>query len=139
MMEALSFKTAVLAFSAGMAALIGGFTPLLTILLIMMGIDFLTGFLGAAVRKQLASAKMFEGAIRKIVMFVVVLMAHQIGTALTMEWLRDAVIWYYLINEALSILENAVIAGVRVPSFLTTILKKAGEIAETGKGAGGNG
>ena len=139
MTEALTFKTALAALALGVASVCGGFSPLLTIMLIMMAVDFLTGFLGAAVRRELASSKMFEGAIRKIIMFVVVLMAFQIGQTINLPWLRDAVIVYYIINEALSILENAVLAGVRIPSFLTSILKKAGELAENGKGAGGNG
>lgn len=139
MTDMLQFKPALAALAVGIAALCGGFTPLLSIMVIMMAVDFLTGFLGAAMRKELASSKMFDGAVRKIIMFVVVVMAYQIGNAIALPWLRDAVIVYYIINEALSILENAVLAGVRVPSFLTAILKKAGELAEEGKGAGGNG
>jgi toxin secretion/phage lysis holin len=136
MSDALQFKPALAALSVGIASLIGGFSPLLGIMLVMMLADFGTGFLGAALRRELASSKMFDGAIRKIIMLAVVLLAYQIGNAISLPWLRDAVIVYYIINEALSILENAVLAGVRIPSFLTVILKKAGELAETGKGVG---
>jgi len=138
-MEEMTFKSALAALAMGVAALCGSVTPLLSIMVIMMFIDFATGFMSAAIRKELSPGKMFDGGIRKIVMFVVVLMSYQIGMAINLPWLRDAVLVYYIITESLSILENAVLAGVRVPAFLTNLLKKAGEMADEGKGAGGNG
>jgi len=130
--DGFTFKAALSAIALFIMNLFGGPSVFLTALLILILIDVLTGFLAAAARKQLQASVMFQGGCKKIIILSIIVLVHYIGDALGLPWLREAVISYYAINEALSIMENAVRAGVPVPSFLVALLKKAGELVEQG-------
>lgn len=89
-------------------------------------IDYLTGLLAAGVQKKLSSEVGFKGIAKKIAIFLLVGIANiidvdviQNGTAL-----RTAVIFFYLSNEGLSILENAGNIGLPIPEKLKTMLSQ---------------
>jgi len=131
--DGFTFKAALSAIALFIMNLFGGPSVFLTALLILILLDILTGFLAAAVKKQLQASVMFAGGCKKIIILLIIVLVHYIGDALGLSWLREAVISYYAINEALSITENAVRAGVPIPSFLTALLKKAGELVDVGQ------
>lgn len=131
-MDAFTLKAAFAAVVLFLVNLFGGASVFLSALLILILIDILTGFLAAAVKKQLQASVMFAGGCKKMIILAIIVLVHYIGDALGLPWLREAVISYYAINEALSIMENAIRAGVPVPAFLTALLKKAGELVDTG-------
>lgn len=115
---------------AAASFLFGGWSSLLTILLAFVIIDYVTGVVAAGVEGKLNSNVGFKGIIKKVMIFVIVAVAHLIDTAIGQNHIfRDAVIFFYLANELLSILENAGRAGLPVPE----VLKKAVEILK-GKG-----
>ena len=82
--------------------------------------DYITGVIVAGLRRELSSSIGFNGIAKKITIFIVVGLGHVIdrellgGTAL----LRDAVLFFYLANEGLSILENAISIGLPVPDVI---------------------
>lgn len=131
-MDAFTLKAAFAAVVLFLVNLFGGVSVFLSALLILILVDILTGFLAAAIKKHLQASVMFAGGCKKMIILAIIVLVHYLGDALGLPWLREAVISYYAINEALSIMENAVRAGVPVPAFLTALLKKAGELVEAG-------
>jgi toxin secretion/phage lysis holin len=114
------------AFKTG-AAILGAFTGLffgeslglLVTLLLMMGFDYGSGMIAAYVEKSLSSKIGFKGIAKKVMILVMVALAHQVDSALgTKNMFRDATIVFYMANELLSIFENAGRMGVPVPDRL---------------------
>lgn len=105
--------------SAGVK-LFGGWTPTLSVVLILMAIDFAAGFIVAAVFKQSPKSKtgaadsmsMFKGLCKKFGMIFVIAAAHQIDIALGVDYIMTATIYGFIANEALSIVENAGLMGI---------------------------
>ena len=87
-------------------------------------IDYITGLFKGGKKGTLSSRIGFEGIKRKVTMFLLVGVANILDKELlsgligSSELLRDLVIWFYLANEGLSILENAVAIGLPVPEML---------------------
>lgn len=105
---------------------VGGLDGFLYALIAFVVIDYLTGLLAAGVQKKLSSEVGFKGIAKKIAIFLLVGIANiidvdviQNGTAL-----RTAVIFFYLSNEGLSILENAGNIGLPIPEKLNTMLSQ---------------
>lgn len=130
--DGFTFKMAIAAVLLFIAEIFGGMSGLLNALLVLMLIDIFSGFIAAAINHQLSAEAMFKGGGKKFVILAVIVLSHYLGDAMNLVWLREAVITYYLIGEGLSVLENAVKAGVKIPTFLTDLLKKAGELSEIG-------
>jgi toxin secretion/phage lysis holin len=87
--------------------LIGGLDKLLIALLILITIDYFTGIIAAWKLGQLNSKKGFEGIIRKMMMLLIIIVAHWVDVALGgADTLRTMVIFAYIGNEGLSIVEN---------------------------------
>ena len=93
---------------------VGGLDGFLYALIAFVVIDYLTGLLAAGVQKKLSSEVGFKGIANIIDVDVI-----QNGTAL-----RTAVIFFYLSNEGLSILENAGNIGLPIPEKLKTMLSQ---------------
>ena len=94
--------------------------------------DYVTGVMCAVSDKQLSSEVGFKGICRKVLIFVLVGMAnildmHVIGTGCV---LRTAVLFFYLSNEGVSVLENAGHLGLPVPAKLLDVLEQLHEDAE---------
>lgn len=125
--------------SAGIGAVIsfafGGWSNLLSILLAFVVIDYVSGFVAAGIEGKLNSSTGMKGIAKKVAVFFVVAVAHMMDVALGYDGhiLRDATIFFFLANEALSILENAGRIGVPVPG----VLRKAVETLHS-KGDGSN-
>ena len=94
--------------------------------------DYVTGVMCAVSDKQLSSEVGFKGICRKVLIFVLVGMAnildmHVIGTGCV---LRTAVLFFYISNEGVSVLENAGHLGLPVPAKLLDVLDQLHEDAE---------
>ena len=108
---------------------LGGWDGFLICLTAFVVIDYLTGFLDAAQQQRLSSARGFRGILRKILIFTVVAMGHLLDTTLlggSGAPLRSAMIFFYLANEGLSILENLAALGVPIPRRLKQVLAELG-------------
>jgi toxin secretion/phage lysis holin len=113
------FKTGA-AILGGMAGLIFGESVGLIIVLFWSSvIDYGSGIVAAFLEKTLSSKIGFKGIAKKVMIFVMVALAHQVDTALgTKNMFRDATVVFYIANELLSIFENAKRMGVDVPERL---------------------
>ena len=111
-------------FGALFAWFFGSWDGLIKMLLALCFIDYCTGFISAYFQKKLSSAIGFKGIARKVTMFALVGIAHVIDRELLGQTalLRDAVIFFYLANEGLSVLENSILIGIPVPDVLKSKL-----------------
>jgi len=103
---------------------LGGLDGFLYMLIAIVVIDYLTGVMCAIVDKELSSNVGFKGLFRKILIFVMVGIGHLVDTHIISDGsvLRTAVIFCYLSNEGMSLLENAAHIGLPVPEKLKDVL-----------------
>lgn len=102
----------------------GGFDGFLYALIVFVVTDYFTGVLAAGVRHELSSEVGFKGIAKKVCIFVLVGIANIIDTQVIQNGsaIRTAVIFFYLSNEGLSVLENAAVIGLPIPDKLKTML-----------------
>ena len=109
----------------------GGKDKLIYCLLAVMAIDYVSGIFKSIMKGNLNSKIGFKGFLKKIFMLLIVALADQIDQLLEIKGLkyncRYVVICFYTANEGLSILENAVNAGLKVPRQLKNILEQCKE------------
>ena len=109
------------AIGAAFSFLVGGVDKFVSALLVFVALDYVTGIFAAWKTRTLDSRKGFEGIRRKIVMLMIVIMAHWMDACLFgISTFRSMVIFAYLGNEGLSILENLdrMGYGEYIPSFI---------------------
>ncbi len=111
---------------------IGGRDNLLTALIVFMVTDYITGVMCAIVDKKLSSSIGFKGICRKVLILIMVGIAnlldlHIIGTG---SVLRTAIIFFYLSNEGVSLIENAGHLGLPVPKKIKEVLEQLHNRAE---------
>lgn len=117
-------QTAVTALGGILGYFVGGLDGLLTALIILMVLDYITGVMCAIVDKKLSSAIGFKGIFKKVLIFMLVGVAHimDLNVIGTGDALRSAVICFYLSNEGVSLLENAGHLGLPIPERLKVVL-----------------
>ena len=105
---------------------LGGCDGLLIALAVFAGIDYITGLMCAISEKKLSSKVGFKGICRKVLIFTLVGVANIIDVQVigTGSVLRTAVIFFYLSNEGVSLLENAAHLGLPIPKKLKDILEQ---------------
>lgn len=105
---------------------LGGLDGFLYALIAFVVIDYLTGIMVAALEKKLSSEVGFRGIFKKVLIFSLVAVAHIIDAELirTGSAIRTAVIFFYLSNEGISILENTAKIGLPIPEKLKTVLEQ---------------
>lgn len=89
-------------------------------------IDYITGIMCAVADKKLSSAVGFKGICKKVLFFALVGLGHILDTRVigAGSVLRTAVIFFYLSNEGISLLENAAHLGLPVPKKLKDVLEQ---------------
>lgn len=111
--------------------LLGGFDIAIQSLLIVMVIDYLTGIASAIYNKELSSKTGFKGIIKKFCYLLVVALSVVIDNLTGQSGLiRTLVIYFFVANDGLSIIENMAEMGVKLPQKLIDTLeqiKKKGE------------
>ena len=111
---------------------LGGCDGLLLALVAFVAADYLTGVMCAVSDRKLSSNVGFKGICRKVLIFLLVGIAnildvHVIGTG---SVLRTAVIFFYISNEGVSLLENAAHLGLPVPEKIKAVLEQLHDRAE---------
>ena len=108
--------------------LLGGFDIALKSLIIFMVIDYITGMISAIINKKLSSKTGVWGIFKKILMLSLVAVAVVVDN-LTGESgvFRTIVIYFYVGNEGISILENLVECDVKIPAKIKDILEQIKE------------
>ena len=114
---------------------LGGCDGLLYALIAFVVIDYITGVMCAIIDRKLSSAVGFKGIFRKVLIFVLVGIANIIDVQVigTGAVLRTAVIFFYISNEGVSLLENAGHLGLPIPEKIKTVLEQLHDRAENGK------
>ena len=105
---------------------LGGCDGLLFALMAFVVIDYITGVMCAINDHKLSSEVGFRGICRKVLIFLLVGIANILDVQVigTGSVLRTAVIFFYLSNEGVSLLENAAHLGLPVPDAVKTVLEK---------------
>lgn len=105
---------------------LGGCDGLLIALIVFVATDYITGVMCAVVDKKLSSAVGFRGIFKKVLIFALVGLGHILDTRVigAGSVLRTAVIFFYLSNEGLSLIENAAHLGLPVPNKLKDVLEQ---------------
>lgn len=111
---------------------LGGCDGLLIALVVFVAIDYVTGVMCAVSDKKLSSEVGFKGICRKVLIFLLVGIANILDVQVigTGSVLRTAVIFFYLSNEGVSLLENAAHLGLPVPEKMKDILAQLHDRAE---------
>lgn len=119
--------TAVGMLGSLIASFFGGWTASLTTMVIFMGIDYVTGLIVAGVFHKskktdsgaLESRAGFKGLCKKCVALLFVLIGYRLDLAIGTTYIRDAVCIAFIANELISIVENAGLMGLPIPSIIT--------------------
>lgn len=111
---------------------LGGCDGLLYALIAFVVIDYITGVMCAIIDRKLSSAVGFKGIFRKVMIFLLVGIANIIDVQVigTGAVLRTAVIFFYISNEGVSLLENAGHLGLPIPEKIKTVLEQLHDRAE---------
>lgn len=114
---------------------LGGCDGLLRALVIFIAVDYATGVMCAVADHRLSSEIGFRGICRKVLIFVLVGVGHVIDESVigSGSMLRTAVLFFYLSNEGISLLENAAHLGLPVPERLKDVLEQLHDWAENTK------
>lgn len=109
---------------------LGGMDGLLYALIAFVIVDYITGVLVAIYKKKLSSAVGFKGIAKKIIIFLLVAVAHVLDSQVMNmgSAMRTAVIFFYLSNEGISILENVTKMGLPVPQKLKDVMAQIQDI-----------
>ncbi|MCM3761027.1 phage holin family protein [Alkalihalobacillus oceani] len=105
---------------------LGGFDGLIYALIVFVAIDYMTGLMVAVLDKKLSSRVGFKGIFKKVLIFAFVGIGHIVDLYILEKGsaVRTAVIFFYLSNEALSIIENASKVGLPVPEKLKLLFQE---------------
>lgn len=122
----------IAAFGGVIGGFIGGMDGFLYTLIAFVVIDYITGLMCAIVEKNLNSETGARGIFKKVVIFLLVGIANMIDVNVIQSGaiLRTAVIFFYLSNEGISILENAGRLGLPIPNKLRAVLAQLRDDAE---------
>ncbi len=111
---------------------LGGFDGLIYALVTFVVIDYVTGLMVGVVEKKISSDIGFKGIFRKILIFTFVGIGHIVDIHLIKNGsaIRTAVIFFYLSNEGISIIENASKIGLPIPEKLKAVFNELKNILE---------
>lgn len=112
-----------------LGAVLGGWDGFLYALILFVIIDYFTGVMVAVYQKKLSSEVGFHGIMKKVFIFCLVAIAHVVDSRIIQNGsvLRTAVIFFYISNEGISIMENASMLGLPVPRKLQEVLDQIRE------------
>lgn len=119
-------KGAAMAIGGAIGWFIGNLDGTIYTLLAVVIIDYLTGVTCAIINKELSSKIGFKGIAKKMFIFLLVGIAHlfDVNILHTGETLRTATIFFFIANEGISILENAISLGLPIPNKLKNVFEK---------------
>lgn len=113
------------------ASTFGGWDAALTTLVIFMAIDYITGLIVAGVFHKstktesgsLESKAGWKGICRKGVSLLIVLIACRLDLLMGSSYIKDAVVIAFVVNETISIIENAGLMGIKIPSVISKAIE----------------
>lgn len=122
------------AIGGAVAGAFGGFDVMMQVLVAVMVIDYVTGWVVAILGNSaktpnghLSSEVAWKGLLKKGLALLVVLLGAMLDRAMGQNVFRNMVVWFYIANEGLSILENLALAGVPFPQSVKRMLEQMRE------------
>jgi toxin secretion/phage lysis holin len=120
------WSLAIGAIGGAWLTIFGDWTMAMTILCVCMALDYISGLVVAGVfhtsRKSagggLDSNVGWKGLARKVATLFIILVAHFVDVLIGTQYVRDAAVIAFTVNEIISILENCALMGVRIPKVL---------------------
>lgn len=121
-----NIQLALTAIGGGLGWFLGGFDGFLYALVAFVVIDYITGVMRASIEKKLSSEVGARGIFKKVLIFTLVGIGHIIDSQIigNNSVVRTAVIFFYLSNEGISILENSTKIGLPIPEKLKNVLEQ---------------
>ena len=122
-------QIAFTAFGGFLGWFLGGVDGFMYALIAFTVIDYITGVMCAITYKKLSSSVGFKGICRKVLIFTLVGIGNIVDVYVLGQGgvLRTAVIFFYLSNEGVSILENSAHLGLPIPEKLKEVLEQLHE------------
>ena len=113
---------------------LGGCDGLLYALIAFLVVDYITGVMCAIADHSLSSEVGFKGICRKVLIFLLVGIANILDVQVigTGSVLRTAVVFFYISNEGISLLENAGHLGLPIPKKMKEVLEQLHDRSEKG-------
>lgn len=131
-LPSVSSATGLIGIAGGLiSALFGGWSASMTVLVIFMLVDYVTGLVVAGIFHKsnksdsgaISSVAGWKGLCRKAMTLIIVLITAQLDLLIGSSFVRDAVVIAYIANEAISIIENAGLMGVPIPEIITRTIE----------------
>ena len=123
-----SIQYAIASLGACIGYLCGNLDGFLITLIVFVVADYITGVIAAFINKTLSSKTGFKGIAKNILIFIMVAVANMIDVnLLETPMLRTAVIFFYISNEGISLMENSAVLGLPIPAKLKDVLAQLKE------------
>ena len=122
-MDEFALKAVISSVLGSVAYWLGGLDQLLAALMTLVVLDYASGLIAAWHNKELSSRIGFQGIAKKIMTMAVVVLAYTVQGVAGIP-LREITIMFFIVNEALSVLENAAEIGLPIPEKLKSVLKQ---------------
>ena len=128
-------QTVLAAMGGALGWFIGEMDGFLYALIAFVVVDYITGILCAIIDKRLSSNVGFKGIFKKLLIFIMVGVGHVVDAQLIGDGsvLRTAIIFFYISNEGVSLLENAGHVGLPIPQKLKDVLAQLRARAAEGR------
>ena len=126
---AIAVKTSFSLMGGLLGMLFGGLDGFLITLLVFMLLDYLSGVILAIYQKKLSSKIGFKGILKKIMILILVAVGTLLDNFILLDgaFIRTLVIFFYIANEGISLLENAALLGLPIPEKLKEVLAQLKE------------
>ncbi|CUU51213.1 phage holin family protein [Clostridium beijerinckii] len=124
------FLTLIGIVGGGISMAFGGWTTATTTLLIFMCIDYVTGFIVALIFKNspktdtggLSSKVGYKGLAKKVMILLFLLIGYRLDLTLNTSYIKDGICIAFIVNELVSITENATLMGFPTPTIITNAI-----------------
>lgn len=117
-------STAFSVITTGIMWLVGGFDLAFKTLAIVMLLDYITGVISAIYKKKVNSKIGFKGILKKSLYFIVIILATLLDSLLSQNVIRYVVIYFFVANDGISIVENIAKCNVKLPKKLLEMLEQ---------------
>lgn len=118
-----TIEAIIAAIGSFFAFLFGAWDMPLIVLLVFIVLDYITGVACAVIHKTVSSEVGAKGLLKKVMIMVVLIVAVLLDRLLVCEWvIRTAACFFYIANEAISVIENAGALGLPIPQKLLDVL-----------------
>lgn len=110
--------------------LFGSFDSSLLTLFILMALDIISGIMAAVYisinskTSKISSTVMWKGLLKKTITIILVIISYRLDILLQVDYIRTSIVIAFIVNEVLSIIENAANMGIKVPQFFTQLLSE---------------